>query len=436
LVSKKVKSKEKIYIIGAGFTGLAAGLSSGFKIFEAENHPGGICYSYTKDGFVFENGGGHWIFGGDYEISKLIEGYGGGVNKYNRKAGIFFMGNLNSTKELKHKFIPYPIQNNLSYLGEDSKIRSLKEIFLEKKEEVKTMDGWLKANFGQTLYETFFRPFHERYTAGMYTKIAPQDYYKSPINISEVIDGAFGICNKEVGYNTTFLYPKNFLNGFSKKLAENCQIDYNKKVVEIDPNKKIVNFLNGEKIEYNVLISTMPLNKLLYSVGSPINHLPYTSVLVLNLGVELGNAEIAKHGYHWLYIPDSKTGFHRIGYYSNVDKMFLPENLRNDDYGSLYIEFAFKERDKPNKEKIKKLEDETIKELKEIGLIKKILVSDPTWIEVAYTWNTPNSTNIQKILEELKERDIYSIGRFGGWNFQGISKSIKEGLSIGNFFNK
>ncbi len=38
----------KTFIIGAGFTGLGAGLISGFKIFEASDRPGGICASYKK----------------------------------------------------------------------------------------------------------------------------------------------------------------------------------------------------------------------------------------------------------------------------------------------------------------------------------------------------------------------------------------------------
>jgi len=44
------------FIIGAGFTGLGAGLTSGFKIFEASDKPGGICASYQKEGFRFEIG--------------------------------------------------------------------------------------------------------------------------------------------------------------------------------------------------------------------------------------------------------------------------------------------------------------------------------------------------------------------------------------------
>ena len=60
-------------IIGAGFTGLGASLASGFKIFEAADKLGGICASYRKEGFRFEIGGGHWIFGADKFVIRKKE---------------------------------------------------------------------------------------------------------------------------------------------------------------------------------------------------------------------------------------------------------------------------------------------------------------------------------------------------------------------------
>ena len=114
------------------------------------------------------------------------------------------------------------------------------------------------------------------------------------------------------------------------------------------------------------MISTLPLNKILRIAGIDDEDEPYTSVLVLNMGVELSQSKIANHGFHWLYIPDSLSGFYRIGYYSNVDAMFLPEKYRNPErYGSLYIEFAFKGGQKPSDEEISALIKKTEEELKE-----------------------------------------------------------------------
>lgn len=427
---------KKAYIVGAGFTGLAAGLSSRFKIFEAENHPGGICYSYSKNGFKFERGGGHWIFGGDKDVIKIIKRFSK-FKMYKRRAGIFFAGNLEETKKFKKKFFPYPIQNNLSYMGKEMAVRILKEILNKPNKEVLTMNDWLLSNFGKSLYNIFFKPFHERYTAGMYKKIAPQDVYKSPFNISDVIDGIFGINKREVGYNTKFLYPTKGLNSLAEEMAKKCDIDYCKRLKKINIKEKKIVLSDGTVLGYDYLISTIPLNNLIKITGIDRIKLPYTSVLVLNMGVKLGNSKIAKHDYHWLYIPDSKSGFHRIGYYSNVDsRVFLPKGLSSKKYGSLYIEFSFKGGKKPSVKKLEKIKNNTIEELKDYGFIKEAIVTDFTWIDVGYTWETPNSRRVHEVINKLKDVGIYSIGRFGGWNFQGIAKSIKEGFSLGKKLKK
>ncbi|MEM4325820.1 MAG: FAD-dependent oxidoreductase [Candidatus Pacearchaeota archaeon] len=422
---------KKVYIIGAGFTGLAAALSTGFPIFEAKNHPGGICYSYSKRNFKFERGGGHWIFGADENVKKVISRFSK-LRRYQRKAGIFFAGNLGVTKAFKYKIIPYPIQNNLRYLGGEIAAKVLKEILNKSDKNILTLDDWLVFSFGETLYNIFFKPFHEKYTAGLYKKIAPQDTYKSPFSISDVIDGAFGINKSEAGYNISFLYPKNGLNFLADRMAERCNIKYNKELKRLNISEKKIIFSDKTTLEYDYLITTIPLNNLLKMSEFKDYTLPYTSVLVLNAGVELGNSKIAKHGYHWLYIPDAKSKFHRIGYYSNVDpEIFLPKGLDPDKYGSLYIEFAFRGGENPKPKDLEILRKNTFKELKEWGFIKNVLVSDFTWIDVAYTWNIQNSNQVNKIINQLREKGIYSIGRFGGWNFQGIAKSIKEGIQIG-----
>jgi protoporphyrinogen oxidase len=426
--------KKKIYIIGAGFTGLGAGLTSKFKIFESKEKPGGICASYKKEGFRFEIGGGHWIFGRDELTLSLLNTFAL-CKSYKRKSAIFFSGEIKSTKSLRYKFIDYPIQNNLYALGEKLSKIALKEIIENSKihKDAESMADWLKHHFGETLFEAFFKPFHERYTAGLYTMIAPQDPYKTPFDIKAVINGASGNPDLSVGYNVRFVYPEEGLDILSQRIAEKCDVVYCKNVEKIYPSKKIIKFSDGKEKEFDYLLSTIPLNKILKLSGISEKSELYTSVMVINMGVELGDSEIARHGNHWLYIPDSLSGFHRVGYYSNVDSNFLPKNHKNPNkFGSLYIEFAFKpEKRRLDEEKTRKLIDMTSDELKSWGFIKKVLVVDTNWIDVAYTWQTPKSNWVKESIEKLRKNNIISIGRYGRWCFQGILESFKEGLFEG-----
>src|SRR5262249_14395254 len=182
---------------------------------------------------------------------------------------------------------------------------------------------------------------------------------------------------------------------------------------------------------------------------------PYTSVLVLNLGATLPDTPLARNGYHWLYIPDSRSGFHRIGYYSNVDPLFLPRSQHGDPgRTSIYVETAFRAGQRPSAEATAALVREIIAELQQNGLIdqveaveptravgreiiaelqqkglsEKVEAVDPTGADVAYTGRRPGSDWVPRAPAACQECGIDPAGRFGRWSFQGIAASLKEGL--------
>ncbi len=430
--------KKHILILGAGMTGLAAGYVSGADVYEATENPGGICSSYyvrpgserklasiqnDEEAYRFEIGGGHWIFGGDPLVLRFIRSLTP-VKSYMRRSSVYFPD--------RDLFVPYPIQNHLRFLGQKITAQVLQEITVETQsyDQIATMDKWLKANFGPTLYELFFKPFHELYTAGLFRKIAPQDAYKTPVDLSLVIRGAFDDV-PQVGYNVSFVYPIEGLNVLAQRMAERCKIHYGKRVVKIDVESREVYFEDGTSEAYEELISTLPLNRVMEMTGLDVGEPPdpATSVLVVNIGAKKGPNRPSEH---WLYIPKSRAGFHRVGFYSNVDVSFLPASSRErQDRVSIYVEKAYREGDKPSEAQIALLCRDVVVELQEWGWIGEVEVVDPTWIDVAYTWSRPGSKWRQKALKTLEEHNIYQVGRYGRWVFQGIAESIKDGLMAG-----
>jgi len=419
-------------ILGGGITGLSTGINLKAEIYEASSSPGGICASYymtpegrrtysrnNEESYRFEIGGGHWIFG-DKSITNFINSLSY-VKSYERKSAVYLSEN--------DLYVPYPLQNHLSYLPKDIANKALREIKKNNNKSVSTLADWLELNFGKTLCEIFFFPFHQLYTAGLYTKIAPQDQYKTPVNKELIIRG---LTDKTppVGYNVKFVYPRNGLDDLIRNLTKKCKINYNKKVVKIDVRKKEIFFEDGTGCKYKKIISTLPLSKMLKMTGLKANE-PfglYTSVLVVNIGAKRGKR---CPDYHWLYIPRSKAGFHRVGFYSNVDNSFLPLSLRKDNERvNVYVEKAYRDGEKPKDEEIKKLCNDIIEELKNWNFITDIEIIDFNWIEVAYTWQYLNSQWREKTLEVLKKNQIYQIGRYGKWKFQGIAGSIKDSFVI------
>ncbi|MCM8781588.1 MAG: FAD-dependent oxidoreductase [Candidatus Omnitrophica bacterium] len=427
--------KDGIFILGGGITGLTTGWVTGLPIFEAADLAGGICSSYyirpgenrrlhhlPSDGeaYRFEVGGGHWIFGGDAETLAFLKRFVS-LKSYHRRSAVYF--------PKKNIFVPYPIQNNMRLLDKSISDKAMKEIKASSKLSCFTMKGWLEYNFGKTLCKLFFSPFHNLYTAGLYDKIAPQDTYKSPGDIKEMIRGMRQRV-VPVGYNIKFVYPKNGLGSLVAKLTAGCQIYYKKCVVKIDVEKRKIYFQDGTKVDYRRLISTLPLNRMIQFIGLRLKKRPdpYTSVLVLNIGASKGN-NCPK--YHWLYVPQSLSGFHRIGFYSNVDKSFLPKtSQKTNDKVGIYVERSCKGGKKPPKGETEDYILRTIKELRAWGFIKEVEVVDSTWIDVAYTWKWPNSEWRQEAINVLKAHNIQQIGRYGKWHFQGIAESMREGLTL------
>lgn len=406
-------------ILGAGITGLSAGLATGAQIYEAADIAGGICASYYKELYRFEAGGGHWIFGADEKILEFIRSITP-INVYERDSAVYFP----DTK----LYVPYPLQNHLSYLPYDIRERVLKEILNAKAGDMGTLKSWLEASFGKTLCELFFFPFHELYTVNLYADIAPQDTFKTPVDRKLLERGA-----KEktpaVGYNARFVYPQNGLNDLIKGLSAKCHINYGKKAVKIRVDKKEIQFEDGSCVKYKKVISTLPLNELLEIAGLKSNDPdPFTSVMVINIGARKG---IGCPKHHWLYIPQSKAGFHRVGFYSNVDESFLPvSSIGKDDRVSIYVEKAYPGGSAPAETDVNKLCRDVVAELTDWKFIKDTEVIDPTWIETAYTWSYPGSRWKEEALNHLKERGIHSIGRYGKWKFQGIAESIRDGLAM------
>lgn len=425
-------------ILGAGLTGLSAGVNTDVPVYEANDIAGGICSSYYMnlhgeknfyrkydESYRFEIGGGHWVwFGKDKDIFDFITSFIN-VKTYERKAAVYFPGS--------GIYVPYPIQNHLFYLPREMREKALEEILSLKDRSVYTLADWLDVSFGRTLCELFFFPFHELYTAGLYTKIAPQFKFKTPVNRDTILKGAIE-ATPPAGYNTTFVYPENGLDSLIRKMAEKCSINFKKRVVNINLNEKIVRYEDGQTLKYETLISTLPINQVIrmagIDAGTPD---PYTSVLVINIGA--GKGERCPD-YQWLYIPGSNAGFHRVGFYSNVDKSFLPLSSREDgNKVSIYVEVAYKGGQKPSDDEINKLCSNVVNELKEWSFISDVDVVDATWVDVAYAWKYPNSEWKERAMRILEDNRIYQVGRYGQWKSQGLVDSMKDGINIRSKLN-
>lgn len=413
----------KGWILGAGMTGLAASYASGVTALEAEAQPGGICRSFhlpsPSGQYRFENGGGHWVFGGDAVLNHFLRGFGA-WRGYQRRSAVYF-----PESGLR---VPYPLQDHLYALGPNLAEKCLAEMRLDRKHSPRTMAEWLEWQFGPTLNQLFFAPFHELYTAGLWTTVAPQDSYKSPVDLAQVERGARGERPDLAGYNQTFLYPVAGLGAFADALATRGSVQTGARVARIDTTRHIVELANGRMLPYEWLLSTLPLDLMLRLTGLAIDDEPgqATGVLIVNLG---GRRGARCPDEHWIYVPRSHCGFHRVGFYSNVDAGFLPHGA--EGRVSLYVERSFKQGAQPTGAECAEYARQVGLEMREWGFLRSVEVCATNWVDTAYTWTMPGSRWRETAIARLHELGIHMTGRYGQWKFQGIADSLRDGLLAG-----
>jgi protoporphyrinogen oxidase len=435
-------ARTDVAILGGGVTGLAAGVASGGRVYEAGTRTGGLCASYhvgpdgerpdgppdDDEAYRFDVGGGHWIFGGDPATVAWIEELTR-CRSYERRAAV----ELDASSDR----VGYPLQHHLAALGPtaaDAALGEIEQLAAADAGPLATMRDWVRGHFGATLGEVFFDPFHERYTAGLYGSIAPQDEAKSPLSLDAVRAGARGEPTGG-GYNARFRYPVDGLDALVAAMAARADVRVGHRVTSIDPAARVIGFADGSTASYERLLSTLPLPTALRLAGVAVDARadPHTSVLVVNVGAEPGPR---LGDDHWVFVPDAASGFHRFGVYSNVDERFLPASARSRGArpatrASLYVERAFPGDARPTARVARDLAREMVRELQDRKVIGTIDVVDPTWIEVAYTWAWPGSSWRADALAALAAVGIEQIGRYGRWRFQGIADSIAEGLAAG-----
>lgn len=455
-------------VLGGGVTGLAAARASGGIVLEASPAPGGLCGTYhlTPDGerlvappadgeaYRFEVGGGHWLFGGDPDTVAMVEALAP-CRTYRRRSAVLLGDGTRAG---------FPLQHHLAALAPDLRDRALAELLDPTPDDpvagagtdgdagraargpaaASSMADWVRGRMGPTLADLFFDPFHRRYTAGLYDRIAPQDPDKSPVDRAAVLAGA-GIGGGAGGhatahYNETFRYPIDGLDALVRALAADVDVRAGARVVAIDPAEGVVHTDDGAEHPYDRLVSTLPLPVALelagVEVAAPTD--PHTSVLVVNLGAEPGPALGTDH---WVYDAAAPSGFHRYGVYSNVDEAFLPVSARSAAAdtpsararrrASLYVERAYPGGARPTPAEEAAHVDAMVHDLQQREVIGAVEVVDPTWIEVAYTWSWPGSTWRAEALAALEAVGVHQAGRYGRWVFQGIAASLAEGRAVG-----
>ncbi len=441
----------KVLIIGAGLTGLSTAFhlekmgGIDYSIYEKMEKVGGLCRSKykpcpgSKEKFTFD------ILG---HLLHLKEEYTIGLVRRLLKENLTTDISRDSWIYSKGIYTRYPFQANTYGLPAevvkecvfgliDAKYRSRRSAKIPPKE---SFYHWILRNFGKGIAKHFMLPYnqkiwtvHPRELTCEWIKVNPK-YVPSP-TIHEVVRGALVDHRKRFGYNVLFDYPRRggiqkLPNAFAARV-KNLKLDTN--LSRVDIRKKVAYFKGGKfKENFEFLVSTVPLPELILNIidNAPEKirkaalKLNRTSVLNLNLGIKRENID---HG-HWVYFPERKFIFYRVGFPKKFSDNMCPTGT-----SSVYVEIACKPGQiTPKKER--ELIARAKKDLVKAGILRterEILVEHRELIPYAYViYDRDRDRNFEMIKEYLEKKDIYSVGRYGDWKYSTMEEAILEGREV------
>ena len=424
-----VLDHSEVLIIGGGISGLAVSyyLDRKARIYEKDVALGGCLRTDRKDGYLIDRTGHLLHFRHPIVRELMFEKLGIEWLEFERRAEVYLLS----------KRIPYPIQYNLHALPEAERRRCLTTYLeREKGEHVPDIDfeHWSSASYGRGLHELFFAPYNKKLLQADLSSIT-SDWVERfvPLPSEElIIEGAKSAHEgRAFGYNARFSYPRSggsgaIIEALAKKVP--AEIHLEAELVSVDLERKVCDFTNGNTVSYDVLINTIPVTKFLeISKGvdpdllEASRRLRHNSIFYFGFGFKT-NGDIPD--LHWLYVPEEKYCFYRVGLLSNYSPAVAPS-------GSVLVcaEIGYP-GDSAATMSPALLRDRVLKELAEIGIVK------PDWelemehagsIDCAYViFDEHRRKQLPEILNFLEDANVLSIGRYGAWDYGSMGDAVLE----------
>ncbi len=239
-------------------------------------------------------------------------------------------------------------------------------------------------------------------------------------NLEQMIEGALSPAPKPMGPNARFGYPlrggfQALMDGFLPHLRGELMLK--RAVVRVAPKSHTAWLDDGTRVDYDNLISTMPLPRLIAicddapaDVREAVANLRHVSVRCVNLGI----GRPALTDKHWIYYPED-TIFHRIFLQGNAS----PHCNAPGGFG-LTCEISYsptKPLPADGDALIRRCIDDCIR----VGIFNEDdAIVSATQIDMPYAYviyDHARAASIACVREWLADHDIVLAGRYSEWEY-------------------
>ena len=124
---------------------------------------------------------------------------------------------------------------------------------------------------------------------------------------------------------------------------------------------------------------------------------------------------------HWVYVPEPRFPFYRVGCYSNFSSAMAPPGK-----AGLYVELA--SREAPDLDHLLPVVASGLCEMGIIDHPSEIRFADVMCIDHAYViYDHAYEEALSVLTPFLQEHNILSCGRYGGWNYSSMEDALLYG---------
>jgi protoporphyrinogen oxidase len=432
-----MSSAPDVVILGGGLCGLSAALYLSeadvrWTLLEKESRVGGHARTDETRGFFFDKTG-HWLHLRDPGIQQLVaELLPDQMVRVERKARIFSHGALTR----------FPFQANLYGLPPAVVSECLLEFLAAHERSASAsppanFEDFCLQKFGSGISRHFMIPYNQKLW-GVHPREITAEWCSRfvPIpKLEDVVRGAVGDVPPEMGYNIAFLYPREggietLTRALTRRVVEHkgsSELHVSTGFESIEVGTRTL-AIGGERRPYRAIVATLPMPELIRRVSDAPKEveeaaarLRCTPVRYLNVATKTS----PRAEYHWIYVPEERYPFYRVGIYTNAVPKMAPEG-----HGSLYVELS----DRRPGLRLDDVMPDVTQALHAAGAINApddVLFAELKELTYAYVvFDEHYYASVNTITRWLEQHDIYPRGRYGSWIYNSMEDSLMAGRDV------
>ncbi len=436
---------DPVLILGGGLAGLSTAvfLKRPWLLVEKEARVGGKTRTDVLHGGFHFDPTGHWLHLRDPEMTALVttRWLPDGFVRIDRRAAVYSRG----------VFTRFPYQVNTSGLPAEvvaenllgfidatlgEKGRALRE------REPRNFEEFILRHLGEGFAKNFMVPYNRKLwtvppaelSAAWCGRFVPKPTLK------EVVEGALGLGGDQLGYNASFLYPRQggieALPRALLKTATGGRVVVGSVPTQLDWRARTAVLSTGETVRFSALVSTIELPQLvrLLSVGpagvpdevrAAANRLRSFTVTYVRVGARGPN----RQPWHWVYLPEAEFQTYRIGSPSAVYPPLAPEGM-----ASFYVEYSHGgERTRAA------CEAAAVEDLVAAQMVHRredILFAEAVDIPHAYViYDDAYGPAKKTVMDFLAAARLHTAGRYGQWEYSSMEDALLAGRAAAATLN-